>query len=177
MIVDGDEGLVVLDPDEPTQERYRRAAAERAARFRGLAGLAGLPAETLDGVRVDLWGNIEFPTEVAGCLERGARGVGLYRTEFLFLSSDRPPTEEEQFEAYAAVVRSLQGRPVTIRTLDLGADKLVSYRTAGYDEPNPVARAAEPAAARCATRRCSGSSSARSSGPAPWATCGSCSRW
>jgi phosphoenolpyruvate-protein phosphotransferase (PTS system enzyme I) len=138
VIVDGDEGLVVLDPDEPTRERYRRAAAERAARFRGLAGLAGLPAETLDGVRVDLWGNIEFPTEVVGCLERGALGVGLYRTEFLFLSSDRPPTEDEQFEAYAAVVRSLQGRPVTIRTLDLGADKLVSYRTAGYDEPNPV---------------------------------------
>jgi phosphoenolpyruvate-protein phosphotransferase (PTS system enzyme I) len=126
-IIDGDEGLVVLDPDEPTLERYRRAAAERTARFQGLAGLANLPAVTLDGVGVGLWGNIEFPGEVAACLERGAAGVGLYRTEFLYLNADRAPTEEEQFAAYAAVVRSLKGRPVTIRTLDLGADKMAAY--------------------------------------------------
>ncbi len=73
-------------------------------------------------------GNIEFPAEAAGCLERGAAGVGLYRTEFLYLNADRAPTEDEQFAAYAAVVRSMAGRPVTIRTLDLGADKLVSYQ-------------------------------------------------
>ena len=138
VIIDGDEGLVVLDPDEATLARYRRAAVERMVRFEGLAGLAKLPSETLDGTVVGLWGNIEFPAEVEACLERGALGVGLYRTEFLYLNSTRPPTEEEQFEAYAAVVRSLQGRPATIRTLDLGADKLVSYRTAGYAEPNPV---------------------------------------
>ncbi len=126
-IIDGDEGLVVLDPDMPTLERYRQAAAERTARFRGLAGLANLPAETLDGVGVGLWGNIEFPGEVSACLERGAVGVGLYRTEFLYLNADRAPTEEEQYAAYAAVVRSLKGRPVTIRTLDLGADKMASY--------------------------------------------------
>jgi phosphotransferase system enzyme I (PtsI) len=137
-IIDGEEGLVVFDPDPPTQERYRVAAAERAARFRSLAGLAPLPAETLDRVRIGLLGNIEFPAEAAACLERGAEGVGLYRTEFLYLNSDRPPTEQEQFEAYAAVVRSLQGRPVTIRTLDLGADKLPAYQNAGYAEPNPV---------------------------------------
>ncbi|MEJ7638969.1 MAG: putative PEP-binding protein [Singulisphaera sp.] len=94
-IIDGDEGLVVLDPDEPTLERYRQAAAERTARFRGLAGLATLPAETLDGIGVGLWGNIEFPGEVAACLERGAVGVGLYRTEFLYLNADRAPTEAE----------------------------------------------------------------------------------
>jgi phosphotransferase system enzyme I (PtsI) len=138
VIIDGDEGLVVLDPDAPTQERYRLAAAERAARFEGLAGLATLPAETLDGVGIGLWGNIEFPNEVAACLERGAQGVGLYRTEFLYLNSDRPPTEQEQYEAYAAVISSLQGHQVTIRTLDLGADKLVSYQSAGYAELNPV---------------------------------------
>ncbi len=137
-IIDGDEGLLVFDPDAATQDRYRIAAAERAARFRSLAGLAPLPAETLDAVRIGLWGNIEFPAEAAACLERGAAGVGLYRTEFLYLNSDRPPTEQEQFEAYAAVVRSLQGRPVTIRTLDLGADKLPAYQSAGYAEPNPV---------------------------------------
>jgi phosphotransferase system enzyme I (PtsI) len=138
IIIDGDEGLVVLDPDLATQERYRLDAAARAARFEGLAGLANLPAETLDGVQVGLWGNIEFPGEVAGCLDRGAVGVGLYRTEFLYLNNERPPTEQEQFEAYAAVVASLQGRPVTIRTLDLGADKLVAYQSAGYADPNPV---------------------------------------
>jgi phosphotransferase system enzyme I (PtsI) len=138
VIIDGDDGLVVLDPDTATLLRYRDAAAERAARFRGLAGLAGLPAESLDKVSIGLWGNIEFPSEVAACLERGATGVGLYRTEFLYLNATRPPTEQEQFEAYAAVIRSMQGRPVTIRTLDLGADKLASYQNAGYAEPNPA---------------------------------------
>jgi phosphotransferase system enzyme I (PtsI) len=137
VIVDGDEGLVILDPDPQTLERYRRAAAERNARFAGLAGLASLPAETLDGVRVGLWGNIEFPGEVAACRERGADGIGLYRTEFLYLNADRPPTEQEQFTAYEAVVRSMGSRPVIIRTLDLGADKLVSYQTSEGGERNP----------------------------------------
>jgi len=127
VIIDGDEGLVVLDPDSETLERYKRDAVKRAARFEELAGLATLPAETLDGARVGLWGNIEFPGEVAACLERGAMGVGLYRTEFLYLNNPRLPSEQEQFESYAEVVRSLQGRPVTIRTLDLGADKFVGY--------------------------------------------------
>ncbi len=138
VIVDGTEGLVVLDPDPPTLERYRKASAERTARFAGLADLAHLPAETLDGRRVELWGNIEFPAEVDPCLKRGASGIGLYRTEFLFLNADRPPTEDEQFAAYEAVVRSAQGRPVTFRTLDLGADKLVSYRNGHPPEPNPA---------------------------------------
>ncbi len=138
VIVDGDEGLVVLDPDPPTLERYRKAAADRAARFEGLAGLASLPAETIDGVPVELWGNIEFLAEADACLERGAKGVGLYRTEFLFLNRDTAPTEEEQFEAYSAVVRSLGTRPVTIRTLDLGADKLASYQQLGHGDANPV---------------------------------------
>jgi phosphoenolpyruvate-protein phosphotransferase (PTS system enzyme I) len=135
VIVDGDEGLVVLDPDAPTLERYRKAATERAARFEGLAGLS---AETLDGVSVGLWGNIEFPAEAAACLERGAEGVGLYRTEFLFLTGGDPPSEQEQYEAYAALVRSMEGRPVTIRVLDLGADKLPAYRQSGHPDANPA---------------------------------------
>ena len=138
VIIDGDSGLVVLDPDAPTLERYRKASAERTARFAGLADLAHLPAETLDGQVVELWGNIEFPSEVEPCLKRGATGIGLYRTEFLFLNADRPPTEEEQFAAYSAVVLSAKGRPVTFRTLDLGADKLVSYRDGKPPEPNPA---------------------------------------
>ena len=137
-IIDGDEGLVILDPDGPTLDRYRRASVERTARFEGLADLAHLPAETLDGRVVELYGNIEFPAEVDPCLDRGASGIGLYRTEFLFLNADRPPTEDEQFAAYGAVVRSARGRPVTFRTLDLGADKLVSYRNGHPPEPNPA---------------------------------------
>ena len=138
VIVDGDEGLVVLDPDGPTLERYRQASAARSKRFEVLAGLARLPAETLDQVQVGLWGNIEFPSEAAACLERGAAGVGLYRTEFLFLDRPTPPSEQEQFEAYAAVVHALGGLPVTIRVLDLGADKLASYQSSGHADANPA---------------------------------------
>ncbi len=137
-IVDGDHGLVILDPDDQTRERYLLLAAERSARFQVLARQADRPDETLDGCRVELWGNIEFGGEVAGCLERGAAGVGLYRTEFLFLSALEPPGEEQQFEAYAAVVRALNGRPVTIRTLDLGSDKIAGYRPVGGPESNPA---------------------------------------
>ncbi len=137
-IIDGNDGLVVLDPDPPTLARYRRAAVERAARFEGLSDLAHLPAETLDGQTVELWGNIEFPAEVEPCLDRGALGIGLYRTEFLFLNVDRPPSEAEQLAVYEAVVRSARGKPVTFRTLDLGSDKLVSYREGLPPEPNPA---------------------------------------
>lgn len=134
VIVDGDEGLIILDPDEATLHRYRTDATARAARFAGLATLAELPAQTRDGTRVELHGNIEFPSEVAACRERGADGIGLYRTEFLYLGADRPPTEEEQYAAYADVIRSMGRGPVTIRTLDIGADKLVSY---GLPAPAP----------------------------------------
>ena len=136
-IIDGDEGLVILDPDEPTQARYRAAAAERSARFQILSQEADLPAETLDATRVELWGNIEFTSEVEACLRRGAVGVGLFRTEFLFLNADASPTEDQQFEAYADAIRSLRGRPIVIRTLDVGADKLEKYRDCGYVEANP----------------------------------------
>jgi phosphoenolpyruvate-protein phosphotransferase (PTS system enzyme I) len=137
-IIDGDEGLVILNPDIETQERYRKTSDERAARFQVLTQQADLPAQTLDGERIELWGNIEFGAEAGVCLDRGAVGVGLFRTEFLFLSAETPPTEEEQFQAYAGVVRSMLGRPITIRTLDLGADKVMTYRNAGYLESNPA---------------------------------------
>jgi phosphotransferase system enzyme I (PtsI) len=137
-IIDGDEGLVILDPDLATEERYQAAASESTARFQVLSRQADLPAETLDATRIELWGNIEFTGEVDACLKLGAVGVGLYRTEFLFLRADTPPTEEQQFQAYAEVVRSLGGRPIVIRTLDLGADKLEIYRKSSYAQANPV---------------------------------------
>ena len=137
-IIDGTEGLLILDPDEATLERYRRVATEHAERFAGLAELSSLPSETLDGVEVELWGNIEFPVEIEPCHDRGATGIGLYRTEFLFMNVDRAPTEEEQFAAYEAVVRSAKGLPVTFRTLDLGSDKLATFRDGHLPEQNPA---------------------------------------
>jgi phosphotransferase system enzyme I (PtsI) len=136
-IIDGDEGLVILDPDPATLKRYRQAAAERAARFAQLADQASLPAQTRDGTRLRLMGNIEFPNEIGACRQLGAEGIGLYRTEFLYLAADRPPSEEEQYLAYASVVQAMQGQPVTIRTLDLGADKLASYETSPPSARNP----------------------------------------
>jgi phosphotransferase system enzyme I (PtsI) len=130
--------LVILNPDPATQTKYRVAAAERSARFQLLARQANLPAQTLDSTPIELWGNIEFTNEIQTCLNLGAMGVGLFRTEFLFLSAASPPSEDEQFEAYAAVIRSLRGRPIVIRTLDLGADKLADYSGARDFQANPV---------------------------------------
>ncbi len=137
-IIDGDEGLVILDPDPETQDRYHKIAAERSAWFQDLTRQADLPAETLDGTPIELWGNIEFGGEVEACLDRGAKGVGLFRTEFLFLNALTPPSEDQQYEVYASVVGSMRGRPIIIRTLDLGADKLPAYQSTGPSESNPA---------------------------------------
>ena len=161
---------MVLDPDEPTLERYRRDAvrARRPLR-RALAGWPTCRPRPLDGARVGLLGNIEFPAEVDACRERGADGIGLFRTEFFYLGADGPPGEDEQADAYAAVIRALDGRPVTIRTLDLGSDKA--------ENPRPHPRTATSSrtrrwgsgasAARSATPARSGPSSGRSSAPRP----------
>ena len=136
VILDGQQGVVILQPDEETIARYRlelEAARTAAAR---LDTLRDVPAETTDGVRIQLTGNIEFPSEAEQCLSRGCDGIGLYRTEFLYLTSRREPTEEDHFEAYSAVVRSMHGKPVVIRTLDLGADKMLTERTP-EEERNP----------------------------------------
>jgi len=137
-IIDGDAGLLILDPDAETQDRYRKISVERSARFQFLTQQVDLPAETLDGQTVELWGNIEFRGEVEACLDRGAVGVGLFRTEFLFLASQAPPSEDQQFESYKAVVSSMRGRPILIRTLDLGADKIAAIRQTQYLDPNPA---------------------------------------
>ncbi|MFM8282047.1 MAG: phosphoenolpyruvate--protein phosphotransferase [Planctomycetaceae bacterium] len=136
VILDGHQGIVILQPDEETIARYRlevEAARTVAAK---LDTLRDLPAETLDGVRIQVTGNIEFPNEAEHCLSRGCDGVGLYRTEFLYLTSRREPTEEDHFAAYAEVVRVMAGKPVVIRTLDLGADKLRTESTP-EEERNP----------------------------------------
>jgi len=135
-IIDGDNGVVILHPDEETVARYRHELEEARNLAARLEVLRDLPAETADGVRVELLGNIEFPYEVDYCLERGADGVGLYRTEFLYLGAEEEPDEDVHFQAYSRVVKTMGQRPVTIRTFDLGADK-VPHLTSPEDERNP----------------------------------------
>ncbi len=136
IVVDSERGEVVLDPDEATVAAAGRAA-EQAKRSRiSFHAEANLPAVTADGVPIELLGNIEFPSEIDAVLSEGGAGVGLYRTEFLYLTRDHEPTEEEQDREYLDCVRRLNGRPLTIRTLDLGADKYTQLR-AENPERNP----------------------------------------
>jgi phosphoenolpyruvate-protein phosphotransferase (PTS system enzyme I) len=137
VIIDGDHGLVILDPDEATIRRYRHELEEHRSLAVQLESLRDLPAETADGVRIQLLGNIEFPQEVEQCVRRGSDGIGLYRTEFLYLGAASEPTEEDHYQAYARVIQAMPGRPVVIRTLDLGADKLPNVPLS-EDERNPV---------------------------------------
>jgi phosphotransferase system enzyme I (PtsI) len=124
VIVDGNRGVLILNPDEETLEHYESLRSSFRRFESGLEALRDLPAETRDGVRVRLLGNIEFPPEATHCLDRGAEGVGLYRTEFLYLNRKSHPTEAEHLDAYLTVLRLLgPDRPVVIRTLDLGGDK------------------------------------------------------
>lgn len=136
VIIDGDRGIIILQPDEETLARYRHESKELQAQAARLQSLRDLPAETADGARVSLLGNIEFPYEVEHCIDRGADGVGLYRTEFLYLGSDSEPNEEHHYQAYRQVVEAMNGKPVTIRTLDLGADK-IPHLPKPEDEKNP----------------------------------------
>lgn len=136
VIVDGDHGIIILDPDQETLESYRRNMERRRELVARLNELAELPAVTSDGVTIQLSANIEFPHEVNSCRERGADGIGLYRTEFLYLTRRDEPTEEDHYAAYSQVVQAMQGRPVVIRTLDLGADKM-GHRPLAENEHNP----------------------------------------
>ncbi|MEM8669218.1 MAG: phosphoenolpyruvate--protein phosphotransferase [Planctomycetota bacterium] len=136
VIVDGDRGKVIISPDEETLTSYRERIERRQSLSLRLAELRDLPAETADGIRVRLSANIEFPHETATCLDRGADGIGLYRTEFLYLASQVEPSEEDHYQAYSKVVREMNGRPVVIRTLDLGADKM-GHRPLAEQEYNP----------------------------------------
>jgi phosphotransferase system enzyme I (PtsI) len=137
VIVDGDQGLVILQPDEETIAHYRHEVEEHRTLAERLLELADKPAVTQDGTQVGVLGNIEFPYEVKWCNSRGADGVGLYRTEFLYLNAEFEPTEETHFEAYSKVLQAIGGKPVCIRTLDLGADKLRNLPMP-EDERNPV---------------------------------------
>jgi phosphotransferase system enzyme I (PtsI) len=123
LIVDGTHHVVIVNPDRSVLAEYRLKQSELDLERQKLKRLRGKPAETIDGHRVELHANIELPGDLAQVLESGASGVGLFRSEFLYLNREGLPTEDEQFEAYRAVAAGMAGKPVTIRTFDLGADK------------------------------------------------------
>jgi phosphotransferase system enzyme I (PtsI) len=138
IIVDGNRGVVIVGPDEETRERNELARRNFGTFSTRLGELRDLPAETKDKTRILLMGNIEFPQEAKHCLDRGADGVGLYRTEFLYLNKTTDPTETEHLDAYTTVVRTLANKSVIIRTLDLGADKFANQVEKSHLERNPA---------------------------------------
>jgi phosphotransferase system enzyme I (PtsI) len=137
VIIDGNRGVVVIDPDEETLKQYDRYAQQMTQFVSQLDELRELPAETRDGVHIHLMGNIEFPDEAEIVTAKGGSGIGLYRTEFLYLYGGQEPTEEDHYNAYAEAIRAVDGKPVVIRTMDLGADKL-PHSGWHANEANPV---------------------------------------
>ncbi|MGQ0637508.1 MAG: phosphoenolpyruvate--protein phosphotransferase [Planctomycetaceae bacterium] len=139
IIIDGNEGAVIIDPDEETLSVYRDAENKRRSAAVRLESFGPLQSVTKDGVPIHVYGNIEFPHEVEHCTQRGAEGIGLYRTEFLYLEGEAEPSEDVQYEAYSRVVQAFPGAPVVIRTLDLGAEKFPNSMQEVIDAtPNPT---------------------------------------
>jgi phosphotransferase system enzyme I (PtsI) len=136
VIIDGNRGIVIVEPDQETIEQYQQYAREYNELEQRLGAIREKPAVTRDGIKIALLGNIEFPDEAETVLEKGGEGIGLYRTEFLYLNRPTEPTEQEHYEAYAETMRVFKHRPVVIRTMDLGADKF-TQRKRFAPEPNP----------------------------------------
>ena len=135
-IVDGNRGLVCIRPDPDTLSRYRAEARRFTELQKGLLKFTDAPAETLDGVRVCLQGNIELPEEGRSALAYGAEGIGLFRTEYLYLAGSSLPGEDEQAAAYTRLAEQMAPHPLVVRTLDLGGDKLAQASHAA-EETNP----------------------------------------
>ena len=136
VIVDGNRGIVIVNPDEETIRQYEEYSKEFTDLEHRLDAIRQKPAVTRDGTEITLLGNIEFPNEAEVVLEKGGAGIGLYRTEFLYLNTESEPTEQDHYEAYAKTVRVFADKPVVIRTLDLGADKYTQSKRFA-PEPNP----------------------------------------
>jgi phosphotransferase system enzyme I (PtsI) len=136
VILDGTHGVLTIRPDQDALTEAQELRLERARLEHALDEIRELPAVTRDGVRVQLMANIEFPYEAAVGLSKGADGVGLYRTEFVFLQRDADPTEDEQYEIYREALQAANGHPTVIRTFDLGADKYAQHHYA-ESERNP----------------------------------------
>lgn len=137
LLIDGRTGALFVDPDPGILEEYRKQRIDLQAFAKELLRYSDLPAETRDGVEIRMLANVDKPEEIPDALHYGAEGVGLYRTEFLFMNRTDVPTEEEQFEAYRVIVEAVAPHEAVIRTLDLGADKIPS-RLFVSAEPNPA---------------------------------------
>ena len=125
IILDGLQGVLIAGPDEHTLEHYRRRQELEFKRQIELARLVDSPAVTTDGTHIKLMTNIELPEDIDAVSRVSSNGVGLYRTEFLFMNRQQPPDEDEQYDSYVSVIEALKGKPLTIRTLDMGADKQI----------------------------------------------------
>ena len=126
VIIDAEAGRLIVDPDNAELARYRALLKQQHEHTTQLRKLKGRIARTTDGVPIELMANIEMPHDARDALDAGADGIGLFRSEFLFMNRDDLPSEDEQFEAYASVARAMKGKPVVIRTLDIGADKVLN---------------------------------------------------
>lgn len=127
VIIDGLEGDVIINPDEETVKAYEEKQADFLAKKAEWAQLVNAESKTADGETFELVANIGTPKDLEGANDNGAEGIGLYRTEFLYMDSDQMPTEEEQFEAYKTVLEDMGERPVVVRTMDIGGDKNLPY--------------------------------------------------
>jgi phosphotransferase system enzyme I (PtsI) len=137
LIVDGTRGIVIVNPNEETLTRYHDEKEQLETYEAVVARSSYLPAETIDGYRIGVMANIEMVEEVVSVLDHGGEGVGLYRTEYLYLNKGRLPTEQELFESYREIAEIMGSRPVTIRTLDIGGDKFGNGLNWGH-EVNPA---------------------------------------
>ncbi|MCK5735595.1 MAG: phosphoenolpyruvate--protein phosphotransferase [Spirochaetaceae bacterium] len=137
IIIDGDLGIVIVNPDEKTLIEFKSKLSDQQIRESELSGLRKLPTETTDGCRINLMANIEIPEETDLVLEANAQGIGLFRSEFLFMNPMEQPDEDRQFRAYVQVLKAMGDKPVTIRTLDVGGDKLLPMMDSS-DEGNPL---------------------------------------
>jgi phosphotransferase system enzyme I (PtsI) len=137
IIVDGDVGVVIVNPSKEILDEYKLKQEQWELEQQKLQRIKSTKALTIDGTQIELLANIELPEDVAAVRASGATGIGLYRTEFLFMNRHDMPDEEEQFEAYKSVAKAMKGAPVTIRTLDLGADKQMNPDTV-VNSPNPA---------------------------------------
>lgn len=136
LIVDGYQGIVLINPDKQILEEYEKRMIEEKQRKEELKRFVNIDVKTKDGRKVKVYANIAFSDEAEIVIKNGAEGIGLFRTEFLFMNRNSPPSEEEQFAAYKYVLEKMQGKPVIIRTLDVGGDKNIRYLNI-ENEQNP----------------------------------------
>ena len=139
IVVDGTSGRLVVNPDRVTLQEYRNRRSRLLRQRRRLNRLRGVPAITADNARIALHANLELPREIDLAIASGAEGIGLLRTEFLFMNRETPPDENEQYETLRVLVEGMKGQPVTIRTIDVGGEKL-AYSLGGHmtDAVNPA---------------------------------------